>query len=99
MPHITAHPLRGICRWGRPELGDHSGDFRRLRVRLGQAGDRLVSVESTGIGHHPNPGAHQWLGLFAFLGLRGGEGYPVRSDASDGDDYPLMMAEEFLESG
>jgi hypothetical protein len=29
--------------------------------------------------------------LFAFLGLRGGEGYPVRGDASDGDDYRLML--------
>ena len=67
-PHLST-PLTPAGRWGLVGLVDHSGDPRRLGVRLGQAGDRLVGVEPAGIGDDPDPGAREQVSLLAAFGL------------------------------
>ena len=75
-----------------------TGGSRRLGVRLGQTGDRLVGVESTGIGDDPEPGAQEAGCLFACDGPRVAKSHAVSSNPGDGDDEWVMPGDKRLES-
>ena len=57
-----------------------------LGVGDGQRLDRLVGVEPARVGHDPQPGALDGLGLLARLRLAHPEGLAVGGDPRDGDD-------------
>ena len=75
----------GATSWGVGQAKD-AGCPGRRGVGVGQRGDRLVGVEAAGVGHHPQLGAGQRLGLPSRRRPAYAECGAVGGDPGDRDD-------------